>query len=33
MTRSSLFSLMLVGCLVWMACGIGVMKKMVTFKF
>jgi len=33
MFSTQMGNLMLVGCLVWMACGIGVMKKMVTFKF
>ena len=25
-------NLMLVGCVIWMGCGIGVMKKMISFK-
>jgi tight adherence protein B len=33
MFDSQLGNLMLIGCGVWMACGIAVMKKMVSFKF
>jgi tight adherence protein B len=33
MFNTQMGNLMLIGCGVWMACGIGVMKKMVSFKF
>lgn len=33
MFNTQMGNLMLIGCGVWMACGIAVMKKMVSFKF
>jgi tight adherence protein B len=33
MFQVELGNLMLIGCVLWMACGILVMKKMVSFKY